>query len=224
MIPLTEIKDNDSLREAVRGRMDCRRYAHTLAVEEEIAALARLYIPKEEERLRTAALLHDITKCETTEKQLQYCAEFDIIMDDFDISSPALLHAKTGAAVAVRDFPRVADSFVADVIRWHTTGREGMTVPQMLLYLADVTERTRQYEECLEIRRFFWDALPERMSEEERFFHLCRAVLRCCDMTLSHLEKRGESADPDTKRCRDYVSRLLCDTYADGGRSKKGEQ
>ena len=55
------------LRAAVKPYLTDKRYAHTLAVEQEAAALAGIYLPEKEEKLRIAALLHDITKKESTE-------------------------------------------------------------------------------------------------------------------------------------------------------------
>ena len=51
-----------SLREAVRPYLKEKRYAHTLSVEAEAGALAKLFLPEEENRLRASSLLHDITK------------------------------------------------------------------------------------------------------------------------------------------------------------------
>ena len=70
-----------------------KRYLHTLAVEEEAARLGELFLPDRINALRAAALLHDITKRDDLEKQLQYCSEFGIIYDVLERSSPKLFHA-----------------------------------------------------------------------------------------------------------------------------------
>lgn len=50
------------LREEVQKTMSAKRFAHTLGVEQTVAAMAALYCPEKAEMLRAAALLHDCTK------------------------------------------------------------------------------------------------------------------------------------------------------------------
>ena len=61
---MTEITEKmlAELRERVKPYLTDKRYLHTLAVEEEAAALGSVYLPSDINRLRAAALLHDITK------------------------------------------------------------------------------------------------------------------------------------------------------------------
>ena len=87
--------------------------------------------------LRAAALLHDITKKCDFEKQLQYCAEFDIIIGNYDKLSPKTFHSKTAAAIIPRDFPEFDDEEIISGVRWHTTGHDGMTDFEAIVYLAD---------------------------------------------------------------------------------------
>ena len=74
--------DEDALRKLageVRPYLTEKRYAHTRAVEREAARLGEIYLPERVNALRASALLHDITKKESVEKQLQLCREFGII-------------------------------------------------------------------------------------------------------------------------------------------------
>ena len=62
----------DLLRIKVKSYVNERTYSHILGVEREAASLADIYLPEgERNKARAAALLHDITKNETVEKQLQ---------------------------------------------------------------------------------------------------------------------------------------------------------
>ncbi len=196
--------DIDSLRESVRSRMDDWRYSHTLGVERAAAALGELYLPDRVDELRCAALLHDITKNETVEKQLQYCAEFDIIVRDSDIISPKLLHAKTAAELIRRDFTEYSTEDIVSAVRWHTTGRENMSLFDMLIYLADYIEDTRTFRDCVRLREYFWGSLPEKMSKEQRMIHLYRTAVMSVDLTLRSLISEGVFIDEDTVRFRNY--------------------
>ena len=54
------------------------------------------------------------------------------------------LHQITGAAVAYEEFG--VSEAVRDAIRWHTTGKAGMSLLEKILYLADYIEPTRRFD------------------------------------------------------------------------------
>ena len=196
--------DIDRLRDAVRSRMDDRRYAHTLGVEAMAVRLGELYLPYKTEELRCAALLHDITKQETLEKQLQYIVEFDIMIRDFGELTPALLHSMTGAAVISKDFPEYATEDIVSAVRWHTTGRRDMTLFDSLIYLADYIEDGRDFDDCVLLRKYFWEAFPEKMNESERLAHLWRTMVKSVDFTVRQLTSSGRYIDVNAIECRNY--------------------
>ena len=135
-----------ALREALAQNMSEKRYRHTLGVESMAIRLGELYCPEQIPCLRVAALLHDLTKEETFEKQLQLCQQFGIIIDDLDKMAPKTFHARTAAALIPVAYPEFADRMVIDAVRWHTTGHKGMTLTENLIYLADYIDDTRKFE------------------------------------------------------------------------------
>lgn len=194
------------LREQIRPYLTEKRYAHTLAVEREAEYLGNIYLPEKLIKLRIAALLHDITKMCVSEKQLQYCSEFGIIVDEYDILSPKTLHSKTAAALVGKDFPEFDEREIVDGVRWHTTGRDGMSDFEAIIYLADYIEDTRTFPDCVELRRYFRDALA---SGEDKHLLLYRTMIKSFDMTLSHLLDEGKLVCQDTVRARNYYVKLL---------------
>ena len=76
------------LRENISGLMSEKRFHHTAEVEKMAARIGEIYAPDKVDILRAAALLHDITKEYSTEKQLQICREFGIITSKQDILTP----------------------------------------------------------------------------------------------------------------------------------------
>lgn len=201
--------DIDSLRASVKSRMNAKRYSHTLGVEREAAALGELYMQGMIPELRCAALLHDITKNETVEKQLQYCAEFDIMLRDSDILSPKLFHAKTAAALISRDYAEYATENIVSAVRWHTTGRDGMSLFDALIYLADYIEDTRTFGDCVRLREYFWGKDPADMPDDERYAHLYRTMVMSVDLTVECLISESAFIDGDTVGCRNYYLNLL---------------
>lgn len=140
--------DLDNLRRVVEEKLPGRA-AHIFGCEKTAAKLARCW-NVDEEKARFAALLHDITKQYSHIEQLKFVQKYDILVDkDFD-RFPALAHAVTGAAVARAEYG--ADEEVASAIRYHTTGRPGMTKLEKILYLADYIEPTREFKGLDEVR------------------------------------------------------------------------
>ncbi|MBQ8370421.1 MAG: bis(5'-nucleosyl)-tetraphosphatase (symmetrical) YqeK [Clostridia bacterium] len=195
------LTDNEitALADRVKPYLTGKRYEHTLAVAEEAARLGEIYLPEKINNLRASALLHDITKRADFEKQLQYCEEFGIIIGSDDMLSPKVFHAVTGAAVAERDFADIADEEILSGIRWHTTGRAGMTVFEAIIYLADYIEPTRTFDDCIRVRRCFWDGIREGRDKTEV---LRDTMILSFDLTIENLLREGALIDKDTIAAR----------------------
>ena len=142
---------DEQFTEIIRGRLSPRRFAHSLAVAEQAAHLAPRYgaNPK---KARTAGLLHDILKDASLQAQLQILHDFDIILDNVEAASPSLWHAIAGA-VFLEKILRVDDPELVNAVRYHTTGRAGMTPLERTLFLADFTSADRDYPDVAEMRR-----------------------------------------------------------------------
>lgn len=192
------------LEEKVGHILSGKRYSHTIAVAKEAERLAEIYLPDQICRVCAAALLHDITKEADDKKQLQYCEEFGIILSVPETLSPKVLHAMTGEVYAKRYFAEFVDDEILSAIRWHTTGRRGMTTFEAILYLADYIEETRTHETCRQLRNYFWDRIAAGCDPKET---LRDAMIYSFDMTIEHLLKEGAMVNPDTIDARnDYLA------------------
>lgn len=190
------------LRSDVKPYLTEKRYAHTLAVEKEAAALGRIYSDGKIPELRAAALLHDITKKLSLEKQLQYCEKFGIIVNKGDILSPKIFHAKTAAELAKREFPDFASDDVINGVRWHTTGHRRMSLFEALVYLADYIEETRTFGDCVRLREYFYTSLDENGKAKEEA--LISTMIMSFDMTVANLISEGAPIDSDTIGARNF--------------------
>ena len=196
------------LRERIRPYLKEDRCRHTLEVEEEAARIGAVYLPDKIEKLRVAALLHDITKKDSFEKQLQYAEEFGIILKHTDIASPKTLHAITAEGVAARDFADFVDDEILSGIRWHTTGHDGMSVFESIVYLADYIELTRTFDDCIALRNYFWGSMPTADERRAQVLHLCRTMVLSFDYTVRSLVEHGERIAEDTVCARNcFLSR-----------------
>ncbi len=208
MISLSE-DTLSSLRERIRPYLKEKRYKHTLEVEEEAARIGAVYLPEKIAKLRVSALLHDITKRDTFEKQLQYCEEFGIILNHRDVAFPKPLHALTAEAVARRDFADVADEEVLSGIRWHTTGHDEMTVYESIIYLADYIEPSRTFDDCIAVRNYFWGSMPDADDRKAQVVHLCKTMVLSFDLTIHSLLSDGEPVAVDTLLARNcFLQRM----------------
>ena len=119
------------------------------------------------------------------------------------------IHALTAALVIPERFPEFADQRVIEAVRYHTTGREKMSIFEKIIFLADYIDDTRTYPSCISLRNEFFSAKPEDMNEQERIRHLDRAALASIDNTLSYLRSKERSIHPLTLEARaDLKARL----------------
>lgn len=199
----------DDLRKTVSEGMSPKRFRHTAEVEKMAAYLGSLYAPEKILTLRAAALLHDVTKEYTTDMQIKICAERDISLDADAVYAPKTLHAITAAALIPERFSEFATDEIIECVRWHTTGREDMTLLEKLIYLADYIDMSRTFEDCVKLREVFMSAKPETMGERERLDHLRNTLVLSYDMTMCALLEDGLPISTDTVRARNQLVREI---------------
>ena len=197
----------DLLRDDISKGMSEKRFRHTAEVEKMVARLCALYAPEKELELRAAALLHDITKEYTTEYQVELCEKYGLAVTDCDMNAPKTFHARTAAAVISDKYSEFDVGEVVSCVRWHTTGREGMTLCEQLVYLADYIDMSRKFDDCVKLRNYFFDAEPEKMGESERLLHFKKTLLLSFDMTIRGLLEDGVPVSVDSMSAR---NELIC--------------
>ncbi len=195
----------DELKELIKPYLTDKRYYHSICVMNEAERLGKIYIPDKINKLKVAALLHDITKKSDFEKQLQYCREFDIILDTDYLDSPEVLHAITAVEVAKRDFADYADAEILSAIRNHTTGNENMTLFDIIIHLADYIEESRVYEGCRTIRKHLYQKLD---NGEDKIDALYDTMIYMFDNTISYLIEKRSVINKDTVAARNYFIKL----------------
>lgn len=135
-----EIKAYEKL---LRSRLRDKRYEHSLSVRDEAVRLAKIF-GADIEKARIAGLLHDITKEEDAEGQLRLLEKFGITLEEDEKQIPKIWHSITGAAFLEKELG-IHDEEILNAVRYHTTGRAGMTLLEKIIYLADCIEPTRDY-------------------------------------------------------------------------------
>ncbi|MBE6737081.1 MAG: HD domain-containing protein [Ruminococcaceae bacterium] len=131
--------------ELAKSRLSERRYTHSVNVAKAAVKLAVKY-GEDVVKAETAGILHDITKEEKTENQLQILKSGGIILDDVSKNSPSLLHAITGMVYS-RDALSIKDEDILNAIRYHTTGRANMSLLEKIIFIADFISDERDYDD-----------------------------------------------------------------------------
>ena len=203
------MKITEQMLKELRGRvtenMSQKRATHTLEVEKMAVRLCELFCPEKTDKMRAAALLHDITKEYTLDGQLEVCEKYGLPVSERDVFSPKTFHARTAAAIIPDRYPEFADEEIISAVRYHTTGREGMTLTEKIIYLADYIDMSRTFEDCVRLREYFFDAEPEKMSKSELLRHLDSTLILSYDMTVSGLMFDGLPISEETFKARNEL-------------------
>ena len=179
------------LRAEMAKRLPEERYRHTLGVEKEMRALAKIYLPDQAEEAAAAGLLHDVTKPFSYKEQLEYADENGVFLDEDERDVPPVIHAKTGAHYVKTHFPQFATEAVVHAISVHTLADTDMSIFDMMLFLADFTEENRTYEDCLALRRRLYTEMESRMADKEIFLY--ELVAQACDASVADLLEIGRA-------------------------------
>lgn len=126
------------------------RFHHSKMVAKAAKELAFKY-GADAEKAELAGILHDITKEESQNNQLQLLHENGIMLDSVTKSNEKILHAVSGAAY-VEFKLGIKDRDVIDAIRFHTTAKADMSLLQKIVFIADFISEDRNYPD-IEIMR-----------------------------------------------------------------------
>ncbi len=127
------------------------RRAHSIRVAKLACARARsLSIP--EEKALLPAAIHDCAKYISLGDE--YLLGFD---PPSDVPAP-VMHQYAGAYIA-ENYLGVKDEDILNAIRYHTSGRAGMSELEKLIYLSDLLEAERDFPMIGKLRALFWEDL-----------------------------------------------------------------
>lgn len=190
----TEDEYLKSIEKKLSKELDKKRYVHTLGVAYTAVSLAMAHGDDMYDAY-LAGLLHDNAKCIPTNEKRRLCKKYDIRLNDAEEKNPDLLHAKLGAVLAKEKYD-VTDNFVLNAIRYHTTGKPGMTELEKIIYIADYIEPNR---------KMLPDLAKVRMTA---FRNLNEAMVLILQGTLQYLKEKNASIDQLTQETYEYYKNL----------------
>lgn len=142
------MKEYNEIYEIVKSRLSEYRLHHSECVAKRCVELADIY-NVDHEAARLAGIAHDIAKEMPHEEKIEYCKQNHLEVDDIEAKNPGLLHAKVGAHIAKKEFGFSED--LCSAIKYHTTGKENMSLLDKIVYVADMTSDEREFPKKAEL-------------------------------------------------------------------------
>lgn len=180
------------LKSLLKEKLDEYRYIHSLNVADSALLLAEKY-GADKEKAYFAGLVHDIMKNASDDEQLQIMAKGDIILSRTEKNNKKLWHAMAGEAY-LRTQMGISDSDILNAVRYHTTGRAGMSLLEKVVYIADYISAERNYPDVDVMRRL---SMEEGLDE---------AALYALKFSFASLPQRGSLIHIDSV---EYYNELI---------------
>ncbi|MDR3072862.1 MAG: bis(5'-nucleosyl)-tetraphosphatase (symmetrical) YqeK [Clostridiales Family XIII bacterium] len=171
--------DPDVLDAELRRRFSPSRYEHTQGTLDLAFELGDRF-GEDPDKITLAALFHDFCKDE-----------------DGNVENN-LLHGGLAADIMEREYG-IADEDILNAVRYHTTGRRGMSRLELIIFLADTLEPGRTYSDVGRLREIALKDLYAAAFETLRSLGL-------------YLERSGFEISPDNAEALEWLgNRMTCD-------------
>lgn len=180
----------DSVYNKLKKDIGIKRFNHSIRVMNISAKLAKQYNCSVK-KAKIAGLLHDCGKIQGEINLLKIANDFDIILDNVMKYNKELIHSVLGARLAQKEY-NVYDRDIINAIRFHTTGRENMSILEKIVYIADIIEPGRDFEGIERIRQLAYEDINE-------------SILLAIDSTLKFIIDKNNLLHLDTIRARNYL-------------------
>lgn len=178
------------LEERLKTLIDEKTYSHSLRVKNMAISLGEVY-GADIEKLKIAAILHDCGKGLDHINLLKKYKAFDIILDDYMKNNKELIHGPLGAKIAKEKFS-IEDQEVLEGIKYHTTGRENMSIIDKIIYISDYVEPNRDFKGVEVVRKL-------------AFANLDQSLILAMDNTIKFLIDKKKIIHPNTIKARNSL-------------------
>lgn len=141
MIQTSALLDLEQAKAWLSQQLTAERFEHSLGAMDKAAELAEKFqlLPAEKEQALLAGLLHDAAKTIPASELIDYCQQHELPLEETDRQAPQTLHPFVGAHM-VHEALKLGQPDLLNAIRYHTTGRAGMSRVEKIVYIADKIE------------------------------------------------------------------------------------
>ena len=144
-------------------------------------------------KTKIAARAHDMVKEIGTENMNTLIKKFKI--NDSYLGNDNLSHGKVAAKILEKQV--MLNREIVDAVSFHTTAREGMSLMEKIVFLADAIEENRTYDGVDEIR-------------DLAFENIDAACLKVLENTVQHLADKGiKKIDRDSIKAICWFKEIL---------------
>ena len=171
-------------KKLAKRNLSGKRYKHTVNVAKLARKLAKQY-GADEEKATIAGLLHDICKEKPKSELLQMLRDNAIMTQNAAEKPQGVWHAAAGMVYAAQELG-IEDQEILDAIRFHTSGRPGMTLLDKIIYMADMCSEDRSYAEVEELRKLLKKDLD-------------KALIRALQYSLQWLREEHKPVDEESR-------------------------
>ncbi len=185
---------NAEFLEILKSRLTPQRLYHSICVAEKAEYLAEKF-GYDAEKAYTAGLIHDIMRYEPAKKMIELIESDGQTLTESEKNITVTLHAVAGE-VYLRKVLDVADTDILSAVRYHTTGKEDMSLLEKIIYVADLTSEDREYPDVEEVRV---------MAEES----LEKTCLRGLSFTIEDNARKCRPIHIDTVKAYNYLAERI---------------
>lgn len=153
----------DELKSFLKKRLTKKRFIHSLNVADEAYKLSKIY-GEDPDKAYLAGLLHDVCKEIPPEEQEELMLKCNMNISGAELSSKALWHGPAGAYF-IKSELGIDDSDILNAVRFHTTGRSGMSKFEEIIYMADLISEDRDYKDVDKMRKLAYSDFDKAMYE-----------------------------------------------------------
>lgn len=186
--------DMNSIIGYLYNSISSKRYIHSINVSTTAKRLAEFY-ECDAVKAEIAGLVHDCARELERSIQADYITEESIAADEMTLSRKELLHGPAAVHICRKVFG-IEDNEILNAVRYHTTGRENMSLLEKIIYLSDFIEPGRSFVGVEALR-------------EMAFKDLNKALLLAYNSSIKYLLSKNELIHVNTILSRNYVLKEL---------------
>lgn len=176
----------DKITRDLENNISLKRFNHVLGVLETAMNLAKVY-GEDVNKAKVSALLHDFSKEMPKEEKFHFLESRNIYIDDYTRKNIEISHGQISSIIAKENY-NITDIDIINAIKYHTTGRENMSLLEKIILIADCTEPNRVLPDDV--------ALITSKIRNVSLYDIDEAVLLALEIKLNFTKSKSEEIHP----------------------------
>lgn len=184
--------DIEKIIEQLKKMLKPNRLKHSINVADCAVKLSEIYGYIDKDKAYLAGLVHDCAKYFTKDQIDAYIKKYDIILDPMEVDNIALSHSVIGSYV-IQDVFNIQDMDIINAVRYHTTGRDDMTILEKIIFIADMIEEGRNFPGVDYLRELSFSG------------QLNKAIITSYNNTIKFVIENNQLIHPRSVIARNYL-------------------